>query len=196
MAIALTVGEQAIDNLMTENAAFVRGEAKIYPGVPEERARLSSEGQTPSVAIIACADSRVAPEIIFRTNVGDLFVCRAAGNTAWGNEVLGSLEFAINVLKVKAVMVLGHTKCGAVAAAVGGGELPGALGAHITNITKSLVSKGGLVSDVDLAVEANVKSQIDFLRKDPSGAVAQGEKNGLAVRGGVYDISTGVVRLV
>eukprot|EP00171_Calliarthron_tuberculosum_P014558 IDg14558t1 len=108
MTVSLSKGEQVIADLMTENAAFVRGEPKVFDGVPQERARLASEGQTPKIAIIACADSRVAPEIVFRSNVGELFVMRAAGNTSWGNEVLGSLEFAVNVLKVDAVMVLGH----------------------------------------------------------------------------------------
>lgn len=197
MTVSLSKGEQVIADLMTENAAFVRGEPKVFDGVPQERARLASEGQTPKIAIIACADSRVAPEIIFRANVGELFVMRAAGNTTWGNEVLGSLEFAVNVLKVDAVMVLGHTKCGAVAAAVGGGDpLPGALGAHITNISMGLEGAGGITSDVDAAVERNVVSAVKFLRKDQNGCISVGEKNGLAVRGGVYDISTGEVKLV
>jgi len=87
-------------------------------------------------------------------------------------------------------------KCGAVAAAVGGGSLPGALGDHIVNISKGIIAKSGMLDDVDLAVEVNVKAGLDFLRKDPKGAVAVGEKNGLAVRGAVYDISTGAVRLV
>lgn len=196
MVVSVSAGEQAIADLMRENEAFARGEAKLYPGVPAEVTRLAVEGQTPSVAVIGCSDSRTAPEIMFRSNVGQIFVIRTAGNTAWGPEALGSLEFAINVLKVKAVLVLGHTKCGAVNAAVGGGQLPGALGEHVQNIQKALLDQGGIQKDVDLMCQVNVKAQIDFLRKDPNGAVAQGEKNGLAVRGAVYDITTGQVRLV
>lgn len=197
MTVSLSKGQQVIADLMVENAAFIKGEPKVFDGVPAERNRLATEGQTPKIAIIACADSRVAPEIVFRANVGELFVMRAAGNTAWGPEVLGSLEFAVNVLKVDAVMVLGHTACGAVNAAISGGDpLPGALGAHITNISQAIDQTGGITSDLDLAVERNVQAALNFLRKDPEGCVPVGEKNGLAVVGGVYDIDSGEVKLL
>ncbi len=193
----LSPGEQAIADLMAENAAFARGEAKIFPGVPAEVTRLAVEGQAPAVAVLACSDSRTPPEIMFRTNVGELFVIRTAGNTAWGDEALGSLEYAINVLKVKAVLVVGHTKCGAITAAVAGGELPGALGSHITNIQKGLIKCCGSISkDVDAMCEVNVRAQIEYLRSDPNGVVAQAEKNGLAVRGAFYNTTTGVARLL
>ncbi len=184
-----------LTTLLSENAAFANGEHKHFDDVPLERSRLATEGQTPVAAIIACADSRVSPEIIFRANIGQLFVIRAAGNTTWGDEVLGSLEYAVDHLNVSLVLVLGHTKCGAVGAACAGGDpLPGALGKHILSISKGIEGYGGLTNDVDAAVERNVKCSIGFLRKDPCGSITTAEKKrGLVVRGAVYDIGTGIV---
>eukprot|EP00171_Calliarthron_tuberculosum_P014723 IDg14723t1 len=145
---------------MLENRAYVAGRAKKHDDVPRERARLAAEGQAPVAAVIACADSRVAPEILFRATLGELFVIRAAGNTPWGPEVVGSLEYAVEHLHVPLVLVLGHTKCGAVGAACSGGDpLPGALGAHIAAIKRALDKDGaGPPRDVDCAVRRNVRA--------------------------------------
>lgn len=191
-------GERVLTNLLRKNAAFVRGLHKIHSGVPELRTHLAKHGQTPTTCVIACADSRVSPEILFHAGLGELFVIRAAGNTTWGNEVLGSIEYAVDHLNISLVMVLGHSKCGAVGAAVAGGDpLPGALGRHVGRITKGLEAhKGGLCSGVEHAVEVNVRGAVKFLRKDADGCVPVAERRGLKVVGAVYDISNGEVRVL
>lgn len=193
----LSKGDRVLSSLLRKNAAFVRGADKVHTGVPELRAHLAKHGQTPTTCVVACADSRVSPEILFRAGLGELFVIRAAGNTTWGNEVLGSLEYAVDHLNVSLVMVLGHSKCGAVGAACAGGDpLPGALGRHVAKITRGLEKCKGHGFEVEAAVEANVKGAVEFLRQDPDGCVPVAEKRGLRVVGAVYDISTGAVRVL
>ena len=185
-----------LNGLLKENAEYVNGKRKVH-NLSQTRQRLATVGQSPVAAIIACADSRVSPEILFRANLGQLFVIRTAGNTAGGYEVRGSLDYAINHLNVSLVMVLGHTGCGAVGAACSGGNtLPGELGNLITGISQGLVNSGGIPEKIDQAVARNVRITVNELRKDPDGPVAVAEKKGMLLTGAVYDISTGSVSIV
>lgn len=102
-------GEHVMYKLMKENAKYVEGRHKNHQDVPLKRKRLARDGQVPVAAVIACADSRVAPEIMFRATIGELFVIRTAGNVTWGDEVEGSLQYAVNHLNVPLVLVLGHS---------------------------------------------------------------------------------------
>jgi carbonic anhydrase len=129
-----TVGvspEDALSRLALGNSRFVAGQRTISADTSYDRAarEKTAGGQHPFAGILTCADSRLSPEIIFDQHVGDLFVVRNAGNIA---EPVGegSLEYGVEHLGVRLIMVLGHTKCGAVAA-VGGteGALPGNLAA-------------------------------------------------------------------
>lgn len=97
------------------------------------RKSLAQSGQHPYAVILGCADSRVPPELIFDEGLGDLFVIRDAGNVV-DDEVLGSIEYAVEHLGVRLVVVLGHEQCGAVSAAVAGGEAPG----HIRTVVESI----------------------------------------------------------
>lgn len=194
----MTRGDRVLAGLLKENRAFVRGQHKVHTGVPSLRTHLATNGQKPTTCVVACADSRVAPEILFRAGLGELFVIRAAGNTVWGDEVLGSLEYAIDHLNVSVVMVLGHSKCGAVGAAVGGGDpLPGALGKHITGICKGIEAHGGCGDGVAKGVERNVAANVAFLRANPDGSAMLAERQrGMKIVGAVYDIEDGRVRLL
>lgn len=102
--------------LQAGNDRFVEGRAEHPRTAPDRRAELT-EGQQPFAAILSCSDSRVPPEIVFDQGLGDLFVLRVAGNVV-GDAVLGTLEFAVSVLGVKLVVVMGHSDCGAVTATV------------------------------------------------------------------------------
>ena len=93
---------------------------------PAARQRELASGQHPHCAVLACADSRVAPEIVFDQGLGDVFDVRVAGNVA-GDAETASLEYAAEHLHVPLIVVMGHTKCGAVSAALEGGTLPGKL---------------------------------------------------------------------
>jgi carbonic anhydrase len=106
----------ALERLKQGNARFVAGEPSRVRADPE-RLREAARGQKPFAAVLACSDSRVPVEFVFDQGVGDLFVVRTAGNTAGGHEV-ASLAFAVSVLKIPVVVVMGHTDCGAIRAAV------------------------------------------------------------------------------
>ena len=108
--------EQALTWLMDGNVSFVDGADTYAPHNAEEVASLAA-GQAPIAVILGCSDSRAAAEILFQARMGDLFVVRVAGNTADALG-LGSIDYAVHLLKCPLVMVLGHSKCGAVTAAV------------------------------------------------------------------------------
>lgn len=106
----------ALERLKAGNARFVAGEPSSVRSDPA-RLRASAQGQCPFAAVLACSDARVPVEFVFDQGVGDLFVVRTAGNTAGGHEV-ASLAYAVAVLKTPVVIVMGHTLCGAIRAAV------------------------------------------------------------------------------
>ena len=122
-AMAQPASDRAPDavlaRLLEGNQRFVKGQL-LHPGrKPEDFAALA-EGQAPLAIIVACADSRVAPELVFDQGIGDLFVVRVAGNAVSGAGpiVKGSIEFAVAELGARLIMVLGHSQCGAVKAAI------------------------------------------------------------------------------
>ena len=123
---------QALDLLKEGNARFVSGALTPKNNYAELREELSA-GQHPFAVVLCCSDSRVAPEIIFDQKLGDLFVIRNAGNIV-DEEVLGSIEYAVEHLGSPLVVVMGHAACGAVTATYHGGDLPG----HIANLAKRI----------------------------------------------------------
>ncbi len=115
--------EQALDNLKQGNQRFVNFKTK-HPNLGSERRQSLKSGQEPFAVIVSCSDSRVPPEIIFDQGLGDLFVVRSAGNTV-DKLGIGSIEYAVAVLDTHFIVVLGHSKCGAVSAVMSGKSLPG-----------------------------------------------------------------------
>ena len=124
--------ESAFQSLKEGNERFVTGTLSNKDSYIEDRKKLC-EGQHPFAVVLCCSDSRVAPEIIFDQKLGDLFVIRNAGNIV-DEEVLGSIEYAVEHLKTPLVVVMGHAACGAVTATCQGGDLPG----HILDIAKRI----------------------------------------------------------
>ena len=188
--------------LLEGNKRFVKGQL-MHPGrKPEDFAPLA-EGQAPLAIIVACADSRVAPELVFDQGVGDLFVVRVAGNivTGAGPTVKGSIEFAVAELGARLILVLGHTACGAVKAAVAhidaNDTLPGSIRDLVELIRPAAAAVRGKPGDkVENAIKANVAQSVKRLQTlDPilSPLAKTGE---LKVVGGVYDLRTGEVKLV
>lgn len=194
--------DEALIELMEGNKRFVNSQKKG----PRRQARCREEaaaGQTPFAAILACADSRVAPEIIFDQGIGDLFVVRVAGNivnpTNYG--VQGSLEFGVLALGAQLIVVLGHTKCGAVAGAIDalqkGTEYPGSINNIVQTIKPSVEiaksEKGNLLYN---SIVTNVELGVNKLNNsDPviSGLVKEGK---VRVVGGNYDLKTGEVKWI
>ena len=115
--------DDALAQLVEGNRRFVSGEVARPHQSAARRAELA-KGQAPVAIVLTCSDSRVAPELYFDQGLGDLFVIRNAGNVL-DDHVLGSIEYAVEHLHVPLLIVIGHEKCGAVSAAVGGGERRG-----------------------------------------------------------------------
>jgi carbonic anhydrase len=115
-ADASVAPDAALARLAAGNARFVAGRAE-HPHVDKPRRASVAAGQQPFATILACADSRVAPELIFDQGLGDLFVARVAGNVV-DDEILASIEYSVIHLGSNVVMVLGHTRCGAVQATI------------------------------------------------------------------------------
>ncbi|MEG1451522.1 carbonic anhydrase [Brevundimonas sp.] len=186
--------------------ALLAGNARFLAGCPEqhdysaERAALT-EGQSPVAAILSCSDSRVPPELLLDQAPGDLFVVRVAGNFVTG-EGLASLEYGVELLKTRLIVVLGHTGCGAVGATLGVLREQNILPGHIQHLIRDM--KPGIAREMlseaphleERAVVANVRYNVRRLvHSEPilSARVNAGE---LAVIGAVYDLNTGQVVIV
>lgn len=165
------------------------------------RVKLAREGQHPYAIILSCSDSRVPPELVFDTGLGDLFVIRVAGNIINEN-VLGSVEYAAEHLGAKLVIVLGHENCGAVAAAVAGTRE-----AHVTSLVEAIkpavtevLGNSPAPSDeanrkivTNKAVKANVELMVAQLKQsEPLLAKMAGEGH-LKIMGGYYHLESGKV---
>ncbi|MGD9762347.1 MAG: carbonic anhydrase [Candidatus Binatia bacterium] len=179
----------ALARLRQGNARFAAG-APISPQRDLARLREVIDKQTPFAAVLGCADSRVPVELAYDQGFGDLFVVRVAGNVASAVEI-ASLEFGARILGAKAIVVLGHSSCGAVKAALAGGKVPGQISTLYTHIAPAL-DRG---MSVDEATIANVRYQARKLKSSP--LIAQSIDRGeLLVNGGVFDIATGRVQPV
>ena len=194
--------EAVLKKLLEGNKRFVEGKLE-HPGrAPKEFSALA-EGQAPLAVIVGCADSRVAPELVFDQGVGDLFVVRIAGNivSGAGPTVKGSIEYAVAELGARLIMVLGHTACGACKAAIthieANDKLPGAISDLIDPIRPVVRMVAGQPGDkLTNVIKGNVKEGVKRLEGlDP--ILAKLVKSGeLKVVGGVYELSTGKVEMV
>ncbi|WP_207426734.1 carbonic anhydrase family protein [Pedobacter sp. SYSU D00535] len=188
---------QAIDILKKGNERFInnlKANRNLLQQVNE-----TSAGQHPFAVILSCIDSRTSAELIFDQGLGDVFSARIAGNIL-NEDILGSMEFACKVAGSKAVVVLGHTKCGAIKGACDGVEL-GNLTKLIEKITPAVKSETSTTEDrtsknstfVDNVAEINVHLTIDRIRKE-SPILAEMEKEGaIKIVGGMYNVETGAV---
>ncbi|HSY19850.1 MAG TPA: carbonic anhydrase [Candidatus Acidoferrales bacterium] len=193
-AVKLT-GEQALQRLLEGNARFVAGQS-IHPDQTIERRQALAGGQNPFAIVLTCSDSRVSPELFFDQGLGDLFVIRNAGNVL-DDHVIGSMEYAVDHLHVPLIIVVGHEKCGAVSAAVAGGEVPG----HIHSITDDLAPVLEQVKNlpgdkVDNAVRANAQRSAEILSHvEPFLKEAAANKN-LTIVAARYDLATGKIEIL
>ncbi len=147
--------------------------------------------QEPFAAVLACADSRVPVELIFDQTIGHIFVTRIAGNFVTP-EIIGSLEYGVAVLGVKVLLVLGHTSCGAVKAAMKGDAVPGQISALYQHLQPAVAQSGG---NLDKAIEVNVRVQAELLRTSSTVIREALTAGKLKVESGVYDLATGKVSM-
>lgn len=186
--------DQALKELMAGNQRFVANK-RTNPNQTMVRVEQVAAGQAPFAAILGCADSRVISEIALDQGIGDLFVVRVAGNIAV-TEAIASLEYAAAVLGTSLIMVLGHARCGAVDAAVKGGEYPGMIDTFSYAIAPAVEASEGKPGDrLDNAVKENVRVQVRRLNRSPVIADLV-SKNKLKVVGGYYDLNTGLISMV
>lgn len=153
-------------------------------------------GQHPFAIVVSCSDSRVPPEIIFDQGIGDLFVIRLAGNIV-DDAALGSIEYAIEHLGTKYIMVLGHESCGAVKATVDGGEAPGHIGSIVKAIKPAIDSVRGRTADLpEVGMRANVAMTVQMLKTADPFLKPLFEKGELMIVGARYDLDDGRVDIM
>ena len=145
------------------------------------------KGQSPKVAILTCADSRVIPEYIFNATLGELFVVRVAGNIAVDETVIASLEYAVNHLRISHLIILGHTHCGAVKAAEASPESDSLL---IKEIRK------GFDFDEQNHVKANLTRQLNMIPKRSASINQAINKGSLQLLGAIYHLKDGHVEFI
>lgn len=187
--------DEALKRLVDGNKRFAQ-QKPLYPGQTLERLQTVAKAQYPFASILGCADSRVPSEIVFDQGLGDLFVVRMAGNVV-SPTTIGSLEFATAVLGSQLIVVLGHRKCGAVAAAVKGDPLPGRIGTFVEDIKPAVDRIRNKSGDInENAVVANVQYQVEIL-KETSSILSQLIRDGkLKIVGGSYNLDNGRVDML
>jgi carbonic anhydrase len=168
----------------------------VRPNQTKERRNEVSKGQNPFAVIVGCSDSRIPPEIIFDQGLGDLFVIRVAGNIV-DDVALGSIEYAVDHLGTPLVVILGHGKCGAVTAAVQGGEAHGHIGAIIKAIEPAVEKAKTQSGDLtDNAVRANVGFVVDAVRSSKPILTKALDQGKVKIVGAYYDIESGKVEFI
>ena len=193
---ATTVGsDQALSTLRSGNARYMKAQPQIWSANTDKR-ELLSKGQHPVACVITCSDSRVSPEILFDQTIGDLFVVRLAGNVVT-SEVVGSVEYAVAHLKVPLVVVLGHSSCGAVGAALTEPEIEGPIGTLVSRIKPAIdiAKQKGFTGD-DLAgavVNENARHGAEVLLQSSRVIDDAVKTGGVSVLSATYDLKSGRV---
>jgi carbonic anhydrase len=184
--------DSVLNELKAGNAHHV-AHRYAHPHESADRQRELATGQNPHAQILSCADSRVPPEIVFDQGLGDLFVIRVAGNVVSDIE-LASLEYGADHLHVPLLVVLGHQHCGAVTAAVEGGQTEGHLNKLVELLRTAVEKSRGLPGDpIENAVKKNVELVVEQLRTSTP-VLAKLESEGkLRIVGAIYSLDTGKV---
>jgi len=162
-----------LDSLIAGNQRFLSGDVTA-PHRDQTRRDELLGGQSPDAIILSCADSRVAPELLFDTGLGDIFVVRVAGNTA-NTSSIASIEYAVANLKCPLIIVLGHESCGAITAALGGGDNGHNLNHLLSHANAAVAGDHG--GDVNTAVKLHAQNTAkDLVTRSPilAGAVESG----------------------
>ena len=185
-----------LDKLKAGNEKFVSGHS-THPHETTNRIKELKEGQHPFVVLVSCSDSRIPPELIFDQGLGDVFSIRTAGNVI-GDYELGSIEYAIEHLHCKLIVVLGHENCGAIQAfATSGNEKHND---HIQSLVDYIASEeeeknipDSLRSNIDILVKANIAHGVNLLRSSTPVLKPLVDNNEIKIIGAYYDLDTGKV---
>ena len=185
-------GDAAMRELMAGNERFVAGKITSFPEDLKILKEKTVTKQEPFAAVLSCADSRVPVEIIFDQSIGHLFVTRVAGNMVTP-EIIASLEYGVAVLGVKAILVMGHSNCGAISASIAGKAVPGQISVLYQHLMPAIAGAKG---DVPLAVKMNAAYQARLLSESSTVIAKAIKEDGVKVAGGVYDLGSGKVTMV
>ena len=184
---------EAISKLNQGNGRYTSGTLQ-HPGQTAERRTELANTQHPFATILSCSDSRVPPEIVFDQGLGDLFIVRVAGNVI-NDEVLGSIEYSVDHLGSRLILVLGHQSCGAVKAAketiAAKGKAPGHIESLVTAIKPAVEATAK--DDLETTIKANVKHVVETLRSSTPILKAKVDSGQVQVIGGYYSLATGAV---
>lgn len=189
--VEVVSAEEALNELMEGNEEFTSGNTEKL------RADLAENGQAPYAVVITCSDSRVAPEVLFHTTMGEIFTIRTAGNVVDSFEI-GSVEYGVEHLGAPLVVVMGHSNCGAVSAALGG-EAEGSIQNIIDEIAPSVEEAKKRETEESavsaLAEDLNIQNTIQKLRTSTilSHLETEGE---VKIIGAKYDIKDGTVEIL
>ncbi len=180
--------EKALEWLIEGNNDFIDAKVNHSGDISSaKRMHLHHHGQNPFALIVCCSDSRVIPENIFMKGLGDLFVVRLAGNVV-GDFALGSIEYGAEHLGIKLVMVLGHTGCGAVHAALNGSH-----DSYIGEITKEI--KGAIGETLD-PTKATIKNVLNSCEKIKSSPLLQKDLDNIVIVPALYHTHSGKVEII
>ncbi len=188
--------EKAISELREGNARFASGKSRHRDLLAQ--AKETSKGQYPIAAVLGCIDSRASNEVVFDQGIGDIFSARVAGNVL-NDDLLGSLEFATAKAGAKAIVVLGHTRCGAVAGACGDvrvGHVTGLVGKIKPAVVKMKRNAPGPTSGPvfeDLVSAENVKQVVSQIRSRSPILRDLEKQNKIVIRGALYHLDSGKV---
>ncbi len=183
--------DEALAELLAGNRRFTSGRTSAYR---RDLAMLQHtlEKQEPFAAVLSCSDSRVPVETVFDQTIGQLFVARVAGNIVT-EEIVASLEYAAAVLGTNTILVMGHSRCGAVTATIQGTAVPGTIGKLFPYIAPAVAEAG---PDLDATIRANARIQTERLRQASPLLTALVEEGKLKITAGHFDIRTGAVSLL
>jgi len=182
----------ALDELMQGNKRFTGGKMTGHEQDLVILKQHTEEKQEPFAAVLSCADSRVPVELVFDQTIGHIFVTRVAGNLITP-EIIGSLEYGAAVLGTKVILVLGHSNCGAVKAAIQGKAVPGQISSLFPHIQPAVDQAG---PDLVATIKANAKYQATLLSKASTVISEMVKANQIQVVAGYYDLGSGTVTLL
>jgi carbonic anhydrase len=181
--------DEALSCLKAGNERFANSKVSAGKPVAARRAE-TAQGQHPFAIIVGCSDSRTAPEIVFDQNIGDLFVVRTAGNLV-DDYALGTIEYGVEHLGARLIVVLGHERCGAVTAALAGGTAPGHINALVRDIQPAVAASKGKQGDA--LVNAIHENDAQVAAKIQKQAQLGELTSQVRIVNGYYDLDTGKV---
>lgn len=185
---------QALDMLLEGNQRFVEGRTNVVPMTQDDREALS-RAQCPNAAVIACADSRVTPELIFDQPLGSIFCSRVPGNVA-SDSAKWMIDIAVGEFNVPLLLVLGHTGCLAIQQVLEGKEGSGGLLRYQVQSAVNEAKRTGPIDLLNRAIEQNARDTVKSLLSESHHLRHAVREDRIVVKAGIYDMRSGLVRIV